>query len=108
MNSVQLGGKVASVSGLRYSPSGLAVLELLVSVPQQTLGKKSHGRVDVLVTGDRAAALEGRVRIGTRVSVLGTLWVREFRHKTGVLTKEIKVMAEEISVLDTQKVHRAK
>ena len=83
---------------MRYSPSGIAVLEFCVSVDQAFLGVKSRGRFDILVVGDTAGALEHKLRIGLPVRVTGKLWLREYRHKKGFPVKEIKIIADNVAV----------
>lgn len=48
--------------------------------------------------GDTAGALEHKLRIGLAVRVSGKLWLREYRHKKGFPVKEIKIMADKVTI----------
>lgn len=86
----------------------MAILEFTVAVEQAFLGQKARGRFDILVVGDTAGALENKLRVGLPVQVVGKLWLREYRHKKGIPIKEIKIIADRVTIESTQRTAHAK
>lgn len=96
-NSVALTGKVSTRSKAAFTPAGVAVLEFSLSVPQSLLGKSNQGRVDILIVGEDALRIEPKIRVGQVLQVTGRLWVRDYKHKSGMNLKEVKVVGEQVS-----------
>lgn len=96
-NQVQLTGKVSRWQGLRYTPSGAPICEFLLAVNQESFEKKSVGYFEVQVSGTMAEELQGKVKVGKKVSVQGALWMRNYKNKNGVVVTEVKVVAEDVT-----------
>ncbi|MBY0370625.1 single-stranded DNA-binding protein [bacterium] len=98
-NTVRLVGKISRLSPVKYTPSGVAVREATLAVPQSSLGKTSVGYHEVFFAGDLAELHTQKFRIGSRVDVTGTLWSREFRNRRGDKVNETKVIVSEAALL---------
>ena len=94
MNKVHLAGKVSRVGQLKYSPSGLALLEFTLAVEQRAYSKNSVGYYQVVVTGGQAEDLKGRLKIGTKLSLEGSLYQRSYTSRSGSKVEEVKVILE--------------
>jgi len=99
-NQITLEGKITRVMPLRYTPSGLPVLEFAVAFPQFHLGRKSVGSVGAVVTGDRAEGGSRDFRIGRKIRIDGHLWKREYRDRSGRRAEEVKIVVERIGGTD--------
>ena len=95
-NRVSIQGKISKVSPLRYTPTGLPLLEVVVAVPQEFLGEPSVGYFDVMFTRDEALNLAKQLKIGRKVGIEGSLWSRKFKDRSGTWVIERKVIASEL------------
>lgn len=96
VNTVNLTGKVSRTQGLRYTPSGTPLWEFILAVNQQAFDKKSVGYFEVQVMGSLAEELQGKIRIGKKLTVSGALWMRNYKNRNGLNVSETKVVAESI------------
>lgn len=94
MNKVHLAGKVSRVGQLKYSPSGLALLEFTLAVEQRAYSKNSVGYYQVVVTEGQAEDLKGRLKIGMKLSLEGSLYQRSYTSRSGSKVEEVKVILE--------------
>ncbi len=95
-NWIELTGKVSKTSGLRYTPSGIALLECQFAVTQETFEKKSTGYFLVELQGKLAEDSLPLVRIGRRLKISGSLWMRNYRDRQGKVETEVKVIAKTV------------
>lgn len=95
-NTVHLTGKVSRAQGLRYTPSGAPICEFILAVNQQAFDKKSVGYFEVQVTGSLAEELQGNIKIGKKITVCGTLWMRNYKNRNGLIISETKVVADSV------------
>lgn len=96
INRVSISGKISKVSPLRFTPTGLPLLEVIVAVPQEFLGESSIGYFDVMFTRDEALNLSKQLKIGRKVGIEGSLWSRRYKDRTGTWITERKVIAFEL------------
>lgn len=94
MNTVQLSGKISRVGQLAYSPSGLALLEFTVAVPQEAYTKPSVGYYQVMAADNQAEELKGKLKVGMEVTVQGRLFQRAYTNRNGNRVEEVKVILE--------------
>jgi single-strand DNA-binding protein len=94
MNKVQLAGKISRVGQLKYSPSGMALLEFTLAVEQEAYSKKNIGYYQIVVSDRQAEDLKGQLKIGKSVSVEGHLHQRSYTSQSGTRVEEIKVILE--------------
>ncbi len=94
MNKVHLAGKISRVGQLKYSPSGLALLEFMLAVAQEAYSKSSIGYYQVVVSESLAEDLRGKLKIGMNVTIEGRLYHRAYTSKFGNRVEEIKVILE--------------
>lgn len=94
MNKVHLAGKISRVGQLKYSPSGLAILEFSLAVDQQAYSKASVGYYQIVVTASQAEDLKGKLKIGMKLSLTGSLYQRSYTSRSGVKVDEVKVILE--------------
>ena len=90
-------GKISHVETLKYTPTGKAILEFTLAVPQEFLEKKSMGYFTIVLVGGEAEAGAPSVRIGKQASVRGTLWRRSFRNRRGDAVTETKILADSMT-----------
>ena len=90
-------GKISHVEALQYTPTGRAILEFTLVVPQEVLEKKSMGYFNIVLVGSQAEAGVPAVRIGKQASVRGTLWRRSFRNRRGDAVTETKILADSMT-----------
>ncbi len=84
-----------------YTPTGIAIVEFLLAGQQEFLGRKGFGNFELLATGDATDLLKG-VRVGTRVSVRGSLWQRRYRGRRGQNVSEMKVVISDIKKVEAK------
>lgn len=96
---MRLTGKISRIGLLKYSPSGVAVREGLLAVNQRTLGKESVGYFELLFFGDVAERDAEKLKIGTALTVEGSLWSRSFRNRKGAKVTEIKIVVASFEAL---------
>jgi len=103
-NQVVLAGKVSKIHGLKYTPAGICVGELVLAVQQAYLDKASVGYFDVVASGNLAQLKLAQLKIGSVVEVVGKLWCRSYKNRQGVLLNETKIIAEEIEPISEKQV----
>ena len=94
MNKVHLAGKISRVGLLKYSPSGLALLEFTLAVGQEAYSKTSMGYYQVVVSDRHAEDLKEKLKIGMHVSIEGRLYQRAYTSSSGNKVDEVKVILE--------------
>ncbi len=95
-NRVCLTGKVSRMGRLKYTPSGTAVCDFTVAVPQIYFDKLSVGYFEMMMTGKSAEDKVDQLRIGKKVKLTGSLWARTFRDRQGRFVNETKVLVDKI------------
>lgn len=95
-NTVSLEGKISHVGHIAYTPTAIPVVELKVAVGQRYFNKDSIGYFEVLVTGDLVDGARQWLRVGRKVRIEGSLWMRAYRNRQGNKVVETKVLAENI------------
>jgi single-stranded DNA-binding protein len=96
-NSVTLEGKVTQSGRLKYTPAGIAVLEMCIAIPQAYLEKRSVGYFTVLLTGELAESTSGKFQVGSQIKVQGSLWTRKYKNRHGTMITEFHIVASETS-----------
>ena len=96
LNNVHLAGKISRVGQLAYSPSGLALLEFTLAVPQEAYTKSSVGYYQVMDSDGQAEELKGKLKIGMEVSIQGRLFQRSYTNRSGNKVEEVKVILENL------------
>lgn len=94
LNQVQLSGKISRIGLLKYTPSGVPVRDGLLAVNQNALGKESVGYYDLLFFGEIAEQDVDKIRVGSSLTVVGSLWNRAYRNRKGQKISETKVIVE--------------
>jgi len=89
-------GKVSRSHGLKYTPTGTAVCEFTVAVPQKYFGKASIGYFEAAIFGDVALELAPKLKIGKKIGLKGSLWTRTFKNRQGVKVSETKILVESV------------
>ena len=92
MNHIKLTGKISRVGQLKYTPSGLPLLEFTLAVPQVAYGKETVGYHEVVVTGSEAEEIRQKLKIGIEILVEGQLFQRNFRNRAGNRVSETKII----------------
>jgi len=101
-NTVRLVGKISRLSPLKYTPSGVAVREVVLAVPQESFGKKGVGYYAVFFAGESAEVHAQKFRIGSKLDITGSLWSREYKNRRGDKVSEIKVIAQQVIMITTR------
>ena len=96
LNQVLLTGKISRVGHLKYSPSGLALLEFTLAVEQKAYEKVSIGYFPVVVADRLAEDLKGKLKIGMPLSIKGSLYQRMYSDRSGGKVDEIKIVLENL------------
>ena len=91
-----LAGKLSRVGPLKYTPSGIAVQEIVVATQQTHLETVNMGYFEVVLVGDLAEQLGKKLKVAQEIEVKGTLWNRSYKNRQGVQLKETKILANEI------------
>ncbi len=103
VNEVRLLGKITKLTSLKYLPTGVPVAEFTVAVDQVTFDKKTVGYFDVVLTGDEAQHKSTLMKVGFRVEVKGSLWMRNYTDRQGIKMKETKIFASQLEVMSHEK-----
>jgi single-stranded DNA-binding protein len=80
---------------LKYTPSGSAVCEFTMAVPQIYFDKLTIGYFEVLLLG-KSAENYRLLKIGQKITLKGSLWARSFKNRLGQKVNETKVLVESI------------
>ncbi|MBI1861952.1 MAG: single-stranded DNA-binding protein [Deltaproteobacteria bacterium] len=99
MNEVVLIGKVSRVGPIEYTPSGIPTLELGLAARQNLFGREDFGYFEVIATGDNVATAS-KMRVGTAVSLTGSLWQRCYRNRKGQQVSETKVVLNSLTKVE--------
>jgi single-stranded DNA-binding protein len=94
---------VSRIGALRYTPSGTPILELTLAAPQTYFDKDSIGYFEVLIRG-KIAEEGARIRIGQKIELKGSLWMRSFKNRKGARVNETKIMVETIEGETNEKI----
>ena len=96
MNSVTLEGKISRRGTLSYTPSGVPVLEFVIAAKQEGIDKVSVGYFDAICMDREAERLASELRIGKEVKVVGRLWNRKFKNRSGNWVQETRIMVNRV------------
>jgi single-strand DNA-binding protein len=94
VNKVHLAGKISRLGQLKYTPSGLPLLEFTLAVTQEAYSKTNIGYFQVVVSGRQAEDLKGKLKIGTNVTLQGQLYQRAYTSRAGDKVDEVKIILE--------------
>lgn len=97
-----MAGKISRVGRLGYTPSGTPVLEFTLAAPQSHFDKRSVGNFEIVLVGEAAEVTSGKLRIGRKLTVAGSLWTRTFTNRQAMKVTEIKIIAAEVGEMDTR------
>jgi|DEB19_MinimDraft_3_1074340.scaffolds.fasta_scaffold86720_2 single-strand DNA-binding protein len=97
-NTLIINGRVGKEPELRYTPSGMAVLELSIVDSYGKDDKKKSTWHNVVVFGTLAENTAGSANKGDTVLVVGRMEQDEYQKKDGTKGKTVKVVADEIGV----------
>lgn len=97
-NEIRLAGKVSRQSPIKYTPAGFPVNEFTVAYHQAFLETTNVGYIDVVVTGESAETFSKLIRIGAELIIEGQIWSRQYKNRQGLTMKEVKIVAEKISI----------
>lgn len=98
-NYVVLQGRISQVGSLKYTPSGVPTLQIVLAALQECFGHEEYGYFEVLGIGDITRALSD-TRVGLRVKVTGRLWRRRFRDRNGTTIEDTKIIIKEFDKLE--------
>lgn len=101
-NHVELKGKVSRLGSLKYTPSGVAVWEFTLAVPQTYFEKNSIGYFEVLLHGKYAEEQSSKLRVGQGISAEGNLWSRNYKNRQGLRLTEVKLVNAVVSPLQNK------
>lgn len=94
MNSVTLQGKISRRGSLSYTPSGVPVLEFVIAAKQEGIDKVSVGYFDAICLDREAERLAAELRIGKGIKVMGRLWNRKFKNRSGSWVQETRIVVD--------------
>lgn len=97
-NEIRLTGKVSKQGPIKYTPAGFPVKEFTLAYYQSFLEITSVGYIDVVLTGESTDIFSKSIRIGVEVVIEGKIWSRQYKNRQGVTMKELKIVAEKISI----------
>lgn len=98
MNHITIHGNVGSEPELRYSQSGMALVEFSVADTYGKDEKKKTTWHNVVAFGSMAENFAASVTKGNSVIVSGRYEVEEYTKKDGTKGKSVKVVADEIGM----------
>jgi single-stranded DNA-binding protein len=93
-NRVDIVGKVSRLGSLKYTPSGIALRDFTMAVPQKLLDKGSVGYFEAQIVGKTAEDQPESFRIGARLHLTGSLWSRTFFDRQGRKIVETKILVD--------------
>ena len=97
MNSITVIGNVGrQPEGLKYTGSGLAVLNFSVADTRGKDDQKKTSWYDVVVFGDQAEAVVEHIGKGDRIIVSGRLQVEDYEKKDGTKGKRVEIIADAV------------
>jgi single-stranded DNA-binding protein len=97
-SDVRLTGKISRVGILKYTPSGIPLVELTIAVPQTYLEKKTMGYFSLLCEGEVAESVSGKLKVGQKISVQGSLWTRQYKNRQDMRVTEFHIVAKEVGM----------
>jgi len=100
-NWVKIDGKVTRRTDAKYLPSGELMAELTLAFNQTMMNQEAVGYIDVVAFGPLAEKIASKMKVGQSIRVLGNLWSRRYRHRTGTVICETKMVGKKIN-LSTQ------
>ena len=98
MNHITIHGNVGSEPELRYSQSGMALVEFSVADTYGKDDKKKTTWHNVVAFGSMAENFAASATKGNSVIVSGRYEVEEYTKKDGTKGKSVKVVADEIGM----------
>lgn len=94
VNQVLLVGKISRLGSLKYTPSGTAIRDFTLAVPQRLLEKNSVGYFEAQMTGRPAEERMVGLKVGSALKLTGSLWARTFLDRQGRKVNETKVLVD--------------
>lgn len=71
-------------------------MDFTLAVPQRRFDKPSVGYFELELSGSPAEDWSGKLRIGQKVKVNGSLWMRNYRSRQGTKMTETQILIESI------------
>lgn len=107
VNRVLLMGKLTRDPQVRRTPSGTAVADLNVAIPERYLGPKGEPvdrpcLVDIVAWDRQAELCEQQLKKGVAVLIEGSLVTEQWETDDGQRRSRLKVRADRIEVLSTE------
>ena len=81
---------------MKYTPSGMAIFEFTVAIPQRFFEKDTVGYIEVMMIGESAVNTASSLKVGQQLSLKGRLFSRAYKNRRGTRVTETKVLAETI------------
>lgn len=97
-NNIIINGNIGQPPEIRYTPSGMAVLEFTVASTSGKDDKKKTSWFNVVAFSKLAENVAGSVSKGDSVIVFGRMEQDEYTKKDGTKGKSTKVVADEVGV----------
>jgi single-strand DNA-binding protein len=100
MISATVGGYLSRDADQRFTSDGTAVVSF--SIPSDHFegkDKKTTTWVNCTIWGKRAEALVSHMKKGTAVMVRGSMWLREYTNRDGVLVKSLELRVDDLKFL---------